>query len=219
MTKMTGILWMLFGAVVLMIAITNYSPQSTAAGGVADHQASTGLTTNTTDLRMAMGAELLIQVLVAAVLGIVGWFLYGSETDQWGYVIATGVLIVIMGAIRMTPLVPFATARKSPGTLFYGTVLKIAVVQDQTSYYVTLPDTNATNNYRVAAVDTAAPEGQGVILLDFHGDTDLFKAYMSASAPATMLVTISGTATIVRGAHINFLIPKAKVTKVGDSGS
>jgi hypothetical protein len=55
-----------------------------------------------------------------------------------------------------------------------------------------------------------------VLLLDFHGDTDLLNAYMKASAPATLLVTISGTATIARGSHINFLIPKAKVTKVGE---
>ena len=208
MTKIIGALFFLLAVAMLIIAITNFTPQFGAAISVAEKDE---LSTTTTDLRWASGVQLVVQLFVVACIVLLGWFLYGSETEQHGYVIVVGVLIQGMALVRMTPMISWGTLRASPGTLFYGCQARISLVGDATQWYVTLP---ISDQYRVGTVDNAAPEGKGVILLDFHKDSELLTKYMQAPKPVEVLVSVSGTGTIARPKVVK-MIPKAKVWKVG----
>jgi hypothetical protein len=211
MTKITGILFFLLAAAMLVITITNFTPQFAAANGIAAKQSQYGLTTTTTDLRWASGVELVVQLIVVSLIVMLGWFLYGSETEQNGYVIVVGVLILAAALIRMTPMISWNTLKVSPGTLFYGCQAKITLVGDASRFYVTLP---VSDQYRIGTVDEKAPEGKGVILLDFHKDQELLTQYTQAPKPVEVLVSVSGTGTIAREKVVK-MIPKAKVWKVG----
>lgn len=211
MTKIAGVLFILLAAALLIIAITNFTPQFAAASGIAAQQTQYGLTTTTTDLRFAMGIQLVVQIFVVGFLALLGWFLYGSETEQYGYVIAVGVLALFMALIRLTPVMSWGAVKLSPGTLFYGTQAKLSITQDASRWYVTMP---TSDQYRIGTVDDKAPEGKGVILLDFHKDQQLLNTYTQSPKPVDVIVSISGTGTIARSKEV-FMIPKAKVWKVG----
>jgi len=208
MTKIIGALFFLLAVAMFVIAITNFTPQFGAAVSVAEKS---DLSTTTTDLRWASGVELVVQLFVVACIFLLGWFLYASETEQHGYVIVLGVLILGMALVRVTPMISWGTLRVSPGTLFYGCQARLSLVGDATQWYVTLP---ISDQYRVGTVDNAAPEGKGVILLDFHKDSELLTKYMQAPKPVEVLVSVSGTGTIARPKVVK-MIPKAKVWKVG----
>jgi len=212
MTKFLGILIFLTAAVVLIIAITNFTPQFSAAGTVADQQQQYGLSTTTTDLRYAMGIEFIVQLIVTGLLAVLGWFLYGSETEQYGYMVVLGVLLLAMVIVRVTPVLPYSMAKLSPGTAFYGVRLKLPASSDATSYYVTLPQ---SKTFRVAVVDSAAEEGKGLVMLDFGPDQTLLNTYLQSRPPVAVLGSVAGTATIARE-RLVFMIPKVKVLKIGE---
>jgi hypothetical protein len=211
MTKITGVLFILLAVALLVITISNFTVQFAAAGPVAEKQGDYGLTTTTTDLRLAMGIELLVQILVVGVLALIGWFLYASETEQYAYVIVVGVIFLVMVLVRVTPLLSWSTIRISPGTLFYGCQSRLALVSDATQWYATMP---TSDQFRVGTVNASAPQGKGVILLDFHNDQELLTKYTQSPKPVEVVVSISGTGTIAWKRDV-FMIPKAKVWKVG----
>ena len=211
MTKVLGILFFILAATVLAVGIGNFSPQFAAAAAIADHQQEYGLETNTTDLRMGVGIEMIVQVFVAGALVMIALFLYNSETDQPGYSVAVGILVAVAVVIRMTPVLPWSLAKISPGTAFYGAAVKIPISDDATKWYVILPQ---NKDSRIAVADASAAEGKGVLLLDFAGDDTLRNHYDSAHTPATVIGSIIGTATIARGMHKSFLIPRMKVSAV-----
>lgn len=211
MTKILGMVFFLLAAIVLMLSITNFTGQFSAAVEVAEHGDQHGVSTTTTDLRLAMAIQFGVQLLVTAVLAIVGWFLYSSETEQIGYLIASAVLLIAVVVIRVTPVLPMSAARLSAGTAFYGTQVTLRVSDDDTAYYVTLPQ---NESYRVARVAPDQPEGKAQVILDFHGDQGLLSTYMRSASPVTVIGSVAGTRTIARAKEV-FMVPRVKVYRVG----
>ena len=211
MTKTAGILYFIAAALVLAIAITNFAGQFSAAGDIAGKD--DFKTVTTTDLRWSMGVQFLVDMLVVAAIAIVGWFLFGSETEQYAYVIATGVLLLGGLVIRFTPLVPITAARLSPTVFFYSTQVKLELVNDDTALYTTLPK---SDQFRVGRLGQGAGEKQTEVLLDFHGNAALAQAYWNGPWPVTVIGSVSGTRTLVRPLErIIFLTPRVRVFKVG----
>lgn len=212
MTKASGVVFIILAAVVLGLAISNFAGQVDAAGHVAGKGEYKTLTT--TDLRWSMGVQFLIDLLVVALLAIVGWFLYGSETEQYIYMVLTGLLLISGIIIRLSPLVPITAARLSPTIFFYGTQVKLELVNDDTSYYDTLPK---SDTFRVARLGVGTGEKQTQVLLDFRGSTELANAYWQGPWPVTVVGSVSGTRTLVRPAErVTFLVPRVRVFKVGE---
>ncbi|NLO73711.1 MAG: hypothetical protein GX100_06315 [candidate division WS1 bacterium] len=217
MNQTMGILFILAAAAILVIAISNFVPQFGAATTVAERQQDYKLMTTTTDLRFDMGVQFLVQILVTGVLVLLGWFLYAAETPQTGYAIVVGVLLLAMIIIRVTPLVPWAAVKLSPGTLFYAAQVRLPVSDDATRWYVTLP---VDSNFRIGVIDAEASEGKGVALLDFGADATLRAQYDSAYRSTMILGSVTGTATIARQdqkTHI-FMIPRIKVAGLEKPG-
>ena len=217
MTKSLGVVLFLLGALVLGLAINNFVAQFASADYVAAHAQDLGLTTSTTNLRFGMGGQLLVQILVAALLAVVGWFLYGSETEQYGYAIVFGVLLIASVVIRYSPVLPLALGRLSPGTAFFAAQVAITLPPgaDVTPAYVTLPPNQAS--YRVVVADATRPEGKGAVLLDFHGDQNLMTSYARARWPVQVVGSLAGTRTIARE-NSQWLIPRVKVYRVAGAG-
>ena len=212
MTKTAGILYILLAAVVLAISIGNFAGQFGAAAEIAGSGFDDSL--STTDLRWSMGVQFLVDLLVVAVIAIVGWFLHGSETEQYAYVIATGVLLIGSLTIRLMPLVPISAARLSPTIFFYGAQVQMTFTDDDKSYYQTLPQ---GDRFRVGRLEGGLPEKQGEVLLDFRGDEALMEKYFSAPWPVKVRGSVSGTRTLVRAKErVIFLAPRVKVFKVGE---
>jgi len=168
---------------------------------------------STTDLRWSMGVQFLVDIIVVGAIAIVGWFLFGSEVEQYAYVIATGLLLIGGLTIRLTPLVPITTARLSPTVFFYGTQVKVTLTADDTRAYVTLPE---SDQFRVGRMAQGLPAKQATVLLDFRGDEELKQAYWYGKWPATIIGSVSGTRTLVpyTRARDCFLAPRVKVYKV-----
>ncbi len=210
-TKTAGIVFFIAAALVLAIAISNFAGQFSAAGDIAGK--GDLKTVTTTDLRWAMGVQFLIDMLVVGALVIVGWFLFGSETEQWAYVIATAVLLMGGLTIRLTPLVPMTAARVSPTVFFYGTQVELELTDDDTEFYTILPP---SDRFRVGRLGQGAGEKQTEVLLDFRGDTELTQAYWKGPWPVTVIGSVSGTRTLIRPQErITFLVPRVRVFKVG----
>jgi hypothetical protein len=213
MTKTAGVLFIVLAAVVLGAGIVNFAGQCAAAGPVADQFKSVDLAT--TDLRWSMGVEFLLDFLVAAVTGIVGWFLFGSETEQYAYVILTGLLLIGGTVIRFSPLVPLSAARMSSNCFFLAAQVKLTLNNDDTTAYTTLPVD--TQDYRIGRVEGQS-EKETEVLLDFHGDQTLEQAYWSGPWPVTIIGSMGGTRTIINNATNRkgiFLVPRVKVWKIG----
>ncbi|HEY3398081.1 MAG TPA: hypothetical protein VGM19_10545 [Armatimonadota bacterium] len=208
MTKTAGMIFFIMAALVLGLAIANYTGQFTAAAGVAEQYRDTGL--NTTDLRFAMGESFVIQLVIVGILGILGWFLFGSETEQVMYLVITGLIVVGSVVVRLTPLLPLNMARLSPVSAFYGAQVEFQMSADDTMFYLTLP---RDTNYRVARLGKDLPEKDGHVLLDFHKDQALASAYARSKVPVTVVGTVTGTRTLVREREI-FLVPRVKVYQV-----
>jgi hypothetical protein len=180
---------------------------------VADQFKSVDL--STTDLRWSLGVEFLLDCLVTVVVGIIGWFLFGSETEQYAYVVLTGLLLIGGAVIRFTPLVPLTAARMSPNCFFLAAQVKVTLTNDDTTAYVTLPED--AQNYHIGRVE-GQTEKETEVLLDFHGDQTLYNAYWAGPWPVTILGSMAGTRTVINKATTRkgiFLVPRVKVWKVG----
>jgi hypothetical protein len=213
MTKTAGVLFIVVAAIVLFTAIANFSGQCAAAATVADQFKSQDLTT--TDLRWSMGVQFLVDIIVVAVIAIVGWFLFGSETEQLAYVAIIGLLVLGGATIRLTPLVPITMARISPTVFFMGTQVKVTLTNDDTTAYVTLPEGDP-QTLRVGRIE-GPNEKQTEVLLDFRGDTTLFNAYWKGPWPVTIIGSMAGTRTLCNRTSVRdiFMVPRVKVFRVG----
>lgn len=210
MTKTAGVLFFALAAIALALAISNYTGQFVSAAEIAQKYKDTGITT--TDLRFAMGVSFVVEILVAAGLALVGWFLFGSETEQYAYLIATGVLLLASIVIRVAPVLPISAARVSPTLAFFGSQVRLSIIADDTVSYVTLPP---SPQYRVGRVK-APSEKQAAVLLDFRGNQSLMQTYLQSTAPATVVGSVSGTRTLWQPqSKAIFMVPRVKVYKVG----
>ena len=213
LTKATGMLIILFAAVLLIIGIVNMGPSWSSAPEVLNKSDVYGLNMDDTSVRFTLGMQLTLEVLIALGIGISGWWLTTQEVRQIGYIVGLVVFVVFLFATRSAPLVPIGLARKSPVTLFYGAMVEAPTQADTTAGWVTLPLDPLHYRVAVTAVYTDKAEmGSNEVLLNF-ADTKTMQSFVTKGGKAKVTGRIMGTRVIC---HDKFFspIPFINVEKV-----
>jgi hypothetical protein len=213
MTRTLGMLFFVLGGVVLLLGVLNLTAQWSDAGYITDNPRQFKIDLSSTDLRLAMGLQLIGEILVVGGLVAVGWFLYASELEQTTYLIASGVVLVGMIAVRVTPVLPLSVARYSINAALFGTRVRLELQQpeaDQTSQWLTMP----LNDFqRVVVWDPHRPAGRNLAILDFQGDAALRDAYLGSQPPVVVIGSAQGTRTIAQKST-SHMVPRIKVIRL-----
>ncbi len=213
MNRMLGFLIMVAAAVYLVVSVADFFPKYTAVPELVANQEKLGLVTSTTNLRFHIGQEMVVDIIVVGLLGILGWWLTTTETPQYGYWIVFGIVMVGLIVLWNTPLLPFKIARISPQGAFYYAQVKVELAADTTGRgWVVIP---SKNNQHVAVTEIYRDErliGKKEVVLEFTNNSTLSQ-YMGALWPVTILGRMRGTRNLASGKFI-YTVPGVQVLKV-----
>ncbi len=213
MNRTLGFLIMAVALVYLLVSVADFVPKYTAVPELVDNQEKLGLSTSTTNLRFHISLEMVVDVIVVALIGILGWWLTTTETQQYAY--WTIFIVVLIGLIVLwsTPLLPFKVARISPQGAFYYAQVNVELAADTTEQgWVIIP---TKQNQRVAVTETYQDErsiGKKELVLEFT-DNAVLNQYVGATAPVTVLGRMKGTRNVAYGKFI-YTVPGVQVLKV-----
>lgn len=213
MNRTLGFLIMAVALVYLLVSVTDFLPKYTAVPELVDNQEKLGLSTSTTNLRFHISLEMVVDVIVVALIGILGWWLTTTETQQYAY--WTIFIVVLIGLIVLwsTPLLPFKVARISPQGAFYYAQVNVELAADTTEQgWVIIP---TKQNQRVAVTETYQDErsiGKKELVLEFT-DNNTLNQYVGAAGPVTILGRMKGTRNLAYGKFI-YTVPGVQVLKV-----
>ena len=213
MNRTLGFLIMAVGLVYLLVSIADFAPKYGAVPELVDNQERLGLSTTTGNLRFHISLEMVVDVIVVALIGILGWCLTTTETQQHAY--WTIFIVVVIGLIVLwnVPLVPFKVARISPQGAFYYAQVDVKLAADTTEQgWVIIPP---KQNQRVAVTEIYQDEqsiGKKELVLEFT-DNNTLNQYIGATAPVTVLGRMKGTRNIAYDKFI-YTVPGVQVLKV-----
>ena len=213
MNKTLGFMIMAVGLVYILVSVADFAPKYNAVPELVDNQERLGLSTTTGNLRFHISLEMVVDVIVVALIGILGWWLTTTETQQYAY--WTIVIVVLIGLIVLwnVPLVPFKVARISPQGAFYYTQVNVELAGDTTEQgWVIIPP---KQNQRVAVTEMYQDEGsigKKELVLEFT-DNNTLNQYIGATAPVTVLGRMKGTRNIAYDKFI-YTVPGVQVLKV-----
>lgn len=219
MTRAVGVLVILCALIYLTVTLVDFVPKYGATGQIVHDQDQLGLKTSTTNLRFHMGLPIVVDIIVLVLLGLLAWSLIGSETQQYGYAIVLGLLVVGSVIIRLTPVVPYSLARLSPTALFFRSQTVVSVVADTTSAWVIIPPGQlyrADQPLRVALTETytdTSLTGDKELVLDFADNQSLLKQYWSSPPPVTLLGSVNSTRVLAVGKDL-YTVPCVKVIQI-----
>jgi len=154
-----------------------------------------------------------VDVIIVALIGILGWWLTTTETQQYAY--WTIFIVVVIGLIVLwnVPLVPFKVARISPQGAFYYSQVEVKLAADTTQQgWVVIP---TKQSQRVAVTETYQDEGsigKKEVVLEFTDDSTL-NQYIGAAWPVTILGRMKGTRNLAYDKFI-YTVPGVQVLKV-----
>ncbi len=213
MNRTIGFVVMAIALVYLIVSASDFVPKYSAVPELVDNQEELGLSTSTTNLRFHIGLEIVVDIIVVGLLGVLGWWLTTTETQQYAY--WTIVIVVVIGLFVLwnVPLVPFKAARISPQGAFYYAQVKVELAADTTEQgWVIIP---TKQNQRVAVTETYQDErlvGKKEVVLEFT-DNNTLNQYMGATAPVTVLGRMKGTRNLAYGKFI-YTVPGVQVLAV-----
>ena len=213
MNRTLGFLIMAVALVYLLVSVADFLPKYTAVPELVDNQERLGLSTSTTNLRFHISLEMVVDVIVVALIGVLGWWLTTTETQQYAYWTIFIVVVIGLAVLWSTPLLPFKVARISPQGAFYYAQVEVELATDTTGQgWVIIP---TKQNQRVAVTETYQDErsiGKKELVLEFT-DNNMLNQYVSATAPVTILGRMKGTRNL---AYDNFIctVPGVQVLKV-----
>jgi len=214
MSRTLGFLIMALAILYLIVSLADFLPKYTAVPDLVDNQKRLGLSTTTTNLRFHIAMEMVVDVIVVGMLGVLGWWLTTTETVQYAYWAI--FILVVIGLIVLwnVPLVPFKVARISPQGAFYYAQVEVELAADTTDQgWVIIP---TKQNQRVAVTETyQSPQfiGKKEVVLEFTTKSAL-TAYIGASAPITILGRMKGTRNLAYDKFI-YTVPGIQVLEVG----
>ncbi len=217
MTKVVGVLIILCALVYLGVTLVDFTPKYGAVPAINQNQDQLDITTSTTNLRFHIALPLVLDIIIIGLLGIVSWHLITSETQQYAYAVALAVLIVASVVIRLTPIVPYTTARVSPGAFFFGSRVIVSVAADTTSGWVIIPP---RENQRVAVTEVYTDTsliGSKEIALDFSKSQSALQQYLKSQPPVSLLGSMNGTRVLAVGKDL-YTVPCVKVFQVQQAG-
>ncbi len=213
MNRTLGFMIMAVGLVYILVSVADFAPKYNAVPELVDHQERLGLSTTTGNLRFHISLEMVVDVIVVALIGILGWWLTTTETQQHAY--WTIFIVVLIGLIVLwsTPLLPFKVARISPQGAFYYAQVQVELAGDTTEQgWVIIPP---KQSQRVAVTETYQDEGsigKKELVLEFT-DNNTLNQYIGATAPVTVLGRMKGTRNIAYDRFI-YTVPGVQVLKV-----
>ncbi len=213
MNKTLGFLIMAVGLVYILVSVADFAPKYNAVPELVDNQEKLGLSTTTGNLRFHISLEMVVDVIVVALIGILGWWLTTTETQQHAY--WTIFIVVVIGLIVLwnVPLVPFKVARISPQGAFYYAQVDVKLAADTTEQgWVIIPP---KQNQRVAVTETYQDEryiGKKEVVLEFT-DNNTLNQYLGAAGPVTVLGRMKGTRNLAYDKFI-YTVPGVQVLEV-----
>jgi len=214
MNRTLGFLIMAVAVVYLLVSAVDFVPKYTAVPQLVHDQDKLGLSTTTTNLRFHIGQEMVVDVIVVALIGILGWWLTTTETQQYAYWTIFIVVVIGLFVLWNVPLVPFKVARVSPQGAFYYAQVKVKLAADTTERgWVIIP---TKQNQRVAVTEIYQDErsvGKKEVVLEF-ADNATLNQYLSAAWPVTVFGRMKGTRNLAYGKFI-YTVPGVKVLEVG----
>ena len=199
MTRIVGFAVIVCAVVYLAVTLVDFVPQYSATDEIVAQQDELGLTTTTTNLRFHIGLHIVVDIIVLIAFGLLAWWLIGSETQQYGHAIGLAVLVVGSIIIRVTPIVPFGTARLSPAGAFFRCQVRVPVAADTSSAWVVIP---LRKSQRVAVTEIYTDTsliGDKELVLDFGDNQSLLSQYLSSHPPVTLLGSMNGTRVLAVG--------------------
>ncbi len=217
MTRLVGVVVILCAVVYLTVTLADLMPKYGAVDEIVHNQDKLGLKTSTTNLRFHIGLRIVVDIIGLALLGLVAWWLIGSETQQYGYAIVLGLLLVASVIIRLTPVVPYNIARLSPTALFFRSQTVVSVAADTTSGWVIIP---SRQGQRVAVTEIytdTSLTGNKELALDFTNNQSALDQYLGSHPPVTLLGAMNGTSVLAMGKYL-YTVPCVKVIQVQDTG-
>ncbi len=213
MNRTLGFLIMAVAVVYLLVSAVDFVPKYTAVPQLVHDQDKLGLSTTTTNLRFHIGQEMVVDVIVVALIGILGWWLTTTETQQYAYWTIFIVVVIGLFVLWNVPLVPFKVARVSPQGAFYYAQVKVKLAADTTERgWVIIP---TKQNQRVAVTEIYQDErsvGKKEVVLEF-ADNATLNQYLSAAWPVTVFGRMKGTRNLAYGKFI-YTVPGVKVLEV-----
>jgi len=213
MNRTLGFLIMAVALVYILVSVADFLPKYNAVPELVRNQEDLGLGTSTTNLRFHISLEMVVDVIVVALLAVLGWWLTTTETQQYAYWTIFIVMVISLIVLWNVPLVPFKVARVSPQGAFYYAQVEVELAGDTTEQgWVVIP---TKQNQRVAITENYQDErsiGKKELVLEFANDTAL-NQYLGAAGPVTVLGRMKGTRNLAYGKFI-YTVPGVQVLKV-----
>jgi len=213
MNRTLGFLIMAVALVYILVSVADFLPKYTAVPQLVHDQERLGLSTSTTNLRFHIGQEMVVDVIIVGLLGILGWWLTTTETQQYAYWTMFIVVVISLIVLWNVPLLPFKVARISPQGAFYYAQIEVQLAVDTTAQgWVIIP---TKQNQRVAVTEAYQDQryiGKKEVVLEFT-DSATLNRYLSAAWPVTILGRMKGTRNIAYGKFI-YTVPGVQVLKV-----
>jgi len=216
-TRLAGWILLLFAVAHFGVSLADFGPEYAAAGAIGENAEKYGLDTSGTNLRFKLGLEFLVDILLAGVLAIAGWWLTTSEVTQNIWIILIGVFVIFSIVVRATPIVPLNVAKLSPGCAFYGAQIQLGVSKDVTFNGPVRQYVVITKKQAVRTVMTAQQQGQAseMVVLDLTNKAAA-NQYQKCALPLTIDGNVMGTAAVAKGKDL-VIVPliKAKSAQSG----
>ena len=213
MNRLLGFLIIVVAVVYLIVSVADFFPKYTAVPELVANQDRLGLVTSTTNLRFHIGQEMVVDVIIVGLLGVLGWWLTTTETQQYAYWAIFIVVVIGLIVLWNVPLVPFKVARLSPQGAFYYAQVEVELAGDTTGQgWVIIP---TKQNQRVAVTEIYQDErsvGKKEVVLEF-ADNATLNQYLSAAWPVTVFGRMKGTRNLAYGKFI-YTVPGVQVLEV-----
>ena len=175
-----------------------------------------GLVTNSTNLRFHMMWEMVVDGIITALLVIAGWWVTTTETPQYAYLVALGLVLLAFAVIRSVPLIPFHVARVSPQGAFYNAKVRFEVNGDTTRRWLIIPSHKGQRVALVEKYEDPKLIGKKEVVLEFGSDTAALATYTSSAPPVAILGKMHGTRNLTTKKYI-YTVPAVRVLEVGTS--
>ncbi len=214
MNRALGVSVIAIAAIYLIVSLSDFLPKYSTVPELVDNQKQLGLTTSTTNLRFHMGLEMVVDGIVVALLVVLGWWLTTTETQQYAYLIALGVVIIALVVLWNMPLVPFNIARISPQGAFYYAQVELEVAGDNTGAWVIIPERQGQRLGLTEVYQDPKLIGKKEVVLEFGDNRTALDAYVRARPPVRILGRMNGTRNLAIEKYI-YTVPAVKVLEVG----
>ncbi len=213
MNKVIGYVVITVALIYVLVSASDFLPKYSNVPYLVEHQEELGLVTTTTNLRFHMSLEMVVDVIVVGLLVVLGWWLTTTETQQYGYMIALGVVVIALVVLWNMPLVPFNIARVSPQGAFYYAQVQFEVTGDNTGAWVIIPERPDQRLGLTEMYDDPKLIGKKEVVLEFADNRTALEAYMGAQPPVRILGRMNGTRNLAIEKYI-YTVPAVKVLEV-----